>query len=470
MRKQIALVILLLLAFAGAGSSAVLTRTLAGSKALSAVAQEKKLGPKPTPAWYWRWVAWRLGEGYAKGHGLQLSWRPSKAPMLTPNWAWQRLHFFVLARNERVLAVEFGHRRHTTTTVTTTTPTTSKTTTTTTTTTGTTTTTTGTTTNPSSGGETYDQAISYTQNRPSFNPTRTILVSTAAQLQSAISNLKPGDLVDATGSFTVSGETVIKNRLSAPAELDLSGVKFVNSSGANSPAVWLNNPSNLYIYGGDMSTADTGGQGILDAGGQHILWWGFTIHDTGSTGFASRALGGPVDNNDFQGTIWKVGQNLTWDPHSEKGTGEHAANLWDGATAGNFTNNRFAFYAHDIPTGACIEFGNDDPTSQATGNVVYLKCVNETEVALRQTGGNGLQFWGDTNTLGVQVKYLEVDTAEGRGLDSQGVSSGQSLAGVTVEYGQASKTNQNANLNEPNSGLPWDRRDGVAYKNVSPTP
>ena len=181
-------------------------------------------------------------------------------------------------------------------------------------------------------------------------------------------------------------------------------------------------------------------------------------------------LGGPVDNNDFQGTIWKVGQNLTWDPHSEKGTGEHAANLWDGATAGNFTNNRFAFYAHDIPTGACIEFGNDDPTSQATGNVVYLKCVNETEVALRQTGGNGLQFWGDTNTLGVQVKYLEVDTAEGRGLDSQGVSSGQSLAGVTVEYGQASKTNQNANLNEPNSGLPWDRRDGVAYKNVSPTP
>ena len=389
-------------------------------------------------------------------------------PHRIPNWAWQRLHFFLLARIQSPLASGRKHKPPTTTTTTTSTTTTTGTTTTGTTTTDTTTT--GTTTTTPSGGVTYDQAIAYTQTRPSFTPSRTVKVSNASQLQAALANLQPGDLVQATGSFTVNGETVIKNRLSSPAEVDLSGVSFVYSGGQNSPAVWLNNAQNLYLFGGDMSTADTGGQGILDSGSQHVLWWGFTIHDTGSTGFAARAIGGPVDHDDFQGTIWKAGQNLTWDPHKEKGTGEHGANLWDGATAGNFTNNRFAFYAHDIPTGACVEFGNSQPTSQATGNVLYLKCVNETEVALTQTGGNGLQLWGDTDTLGLNVKYLEVDNVEGRALDDQGLSAGQSLAGVTVEYGQASNTNQNSRLNEPSNGLPWDWRGRVAYENVLPTP
>lgn len=457
--------------FAGAGSSALVTRALAQPKTLSAVAQEKRLGPKPTPHWYWRWLEWRLGEGYASGHMLQPSYRPSKAPTRMPDWTWQRLHLFQLARTERLLAARKGKgHRPPTTTVTTGTTTVPTITTTTSTTTATTTTTTSTTTTPPSGGKTYDQAISYTQTRPSFTPARTIQVSSASQLQSALSNLQPGDLVEANGSFTVNGETVIKNRLSAPAELDLSGVSFVNSSGRNLPAVWLNNAQNLFIYGGDASTADTGGQGILVDGSQHVLWWGFTIHDTGSTGFAARAINGPVDHDDFQGTITKVGQNLAWDPHAEKGTGEHGANLWDGATSGNFTNNRFAFYEHDIPTGACVEFGNDAPTSQATGNVLYLKCVNETEVALSQTGGNALQLWGTTDTLGLDVRYLEADNTQGRALDNQGLYSGQTLAGVTVSYGQASNTNQNSLLNEPSNGLPWDWRGNVNYQNVLPAP
>jgi hypothetical protein len=461
MRKQIAIVMLLMLAFAGAGSSTILARAFAQAKTLSAVQQEQRIGPKPTPHWFWRWAEWRLGEGYAKGHPLQRSLRPSNAPRRMPDWAWQRFHFYLLARHDRTLAnasVRSNRKRHrpgTTTTTTTTTPTP---------------TTTTTPTIPTGGGGSYEQAIAYTQTRPSFTPTRTVAVSSASQLQSALSKLQAGDLVRATGSFTVSGETVIKSRLSSPAELDLTGVSFVNSSGKNAPAVWLNNAQNLYIFGGDMSTADKGGQGILVYGSQHVLWWGFTIHDTGSTGFAARAIKGPVDSDDFQGTIWKVGQNRAWDPHSEKGTGEHGANLWDGATAGNFTNNRFAFYAHDIPTGACVEFGNDEPASQATGNVLYLKCVNETEVALRQTGGNGLQIWGDTNKLGLAVRYLEVANAQGRALDVQGLVHGQSLAGVSVFNGQASNTNRNGKLNEPNNQLPWDWRGKIVYRNVLPVP
>ena len=67
----------------------------------------------------------------------------------------------------------------------------------------------------------YEQAIAYTKTRPAFTPTRTVNVSSAGALKSAIENLRPGDLVRASTAFTVSsGSTdplVIANRLSAPA-------------------------------------------------------------------------------------------------------------------------------------------------------------------------------------------------------------------------------------------------------------
>ena len=281
-------------------SSAVGKQHLARSKPLTAIQREKQLGPKPTPHWYWRWVPWRLGEGFAKGHPRAADLRPKQAPHRIPLWAWRRLHFFLRVRASASKGQ--GTKETTTTGTKTTTP---------------------------SSGETYDQAISYTQTRPSFTPSRTIQVSNASELQSALSNLQPGDLVQATGSFTVSGETVIANRLSSPAELDLTGVKFVYSGGQNVNAVWLNNAQNLYIYGGDLSTSDTGGVCLRDYGSQHVSWWGFTAHDCGGTGFEAQAIGGPVDHDDFQGTIWKIGQHLAWDTHTEKGTGLHGANLWD---------------------------------------------------------------------------------------------------------------------------------------------
>ena len=108
----------------------------------------------------------------------------------------------------------------------------------------------------------------------------------ASALQSAISNLQPGDLVKATASFTVSNSSsaalVIKNRLSAPAEIDLTGVKIVYTGTQQVNAVWLNNASNLYIFGGDISTSDTGGVCLRVYGSQHVLWWGFNLHDCGA--------------------------------------------------------------------------------------------------------------------------------------------------------------------------------------------
>jgi hypothetical protein len=416
--KHVALVLTLLLLLAGVASSAVGKRHLTRSKPLTAIQREKQLGPKPTPHWYWRWVPWRLGEGFAKGH--------------------------LRAADLRVRAsASKGHRTKQTTT-------------------------TGTTTTTPSSGETYDQAISYTQTRPSFTPSRTIQVSNASELQSALSNLQPGDLVQATGSFTVSGETVIANRLSSPAELDLTGVKFVYSGGQNVNAVWLNNAQNLYIYGGDLSTSDTGGVCLRVYGSQHVLWWGFNLHDCGATGFQAQAIGGPVDHDDFQGTIWKVGQNLAWDPHAEKGTGLHGANLWDANQTNAFTNNRFAFYAHDISVGACVEYGNNQGV--ATGNVLYLKCVNETEVAQTQTGGNALQLWGNidnTTKATLKVKYLEGNNLQGFAYRDAGLSSGTDASGISIEYGRASSTNHNPRYAGQN---PWQHQFHEVYYDAQPAP
>jgi hypothetical protein len=98
MRKQLVTVALTMLLFAGLGSSAFLTHALARSNARSASQQAKHFGPKPTPHWYWRWAAWRLGEGYAKGHAIQPNLRPPRAPRRIPVWAWRRLHAFLAQR------------------------------------------------------------------------------------------------------------------------------------------------------------------------------------------------------------------------------------------------------------------------------------------------------------------------------------------------------------------------------------
>ena len=316
----------------------------------------------------------------------------------------------------------------------------------------------------------YDRAISYTQTRPPFTPKRTIGVSTATQLENALDNLQPGDLVRATANFTVSGSTTISRRRSSWAVVDLTGhsVKFDYTGGQNEPAVWLNNPSHIRIYGGDASTSDTGGTCILAHGSQDVVWWGFTAHDCGADGvlLSGRNLG-PTENDDFQGTIWKVGQNLDWDPHTEKGTGEHCAGEFADNGGGHaFTNNRMAFYCRDVPTGAAFAFGVSAPAVM-TGNVLYLKAVNLTDVAKYQTGGNGVELWGHTDKMGLDVKYLHVSDAQGYGLFTGGVYSGQTCQGVTVEHGTATNTNLNPRYADQN---PWDRRCGVAYENVTPAP
>jgi hypothetical protein len=318
----------------------------------------------------------------------------------------------------------------------------------------------------------YDRAISYTRTRAPFAATRIVDVGSAAQLKDALRTLRPGDLVRATADFSVTSDRfdalVIKSRLDAPAVIDLTGhtVKFIYSGDENHSAVWLDDPENLRIYGGELSTSDTGGACLTIHGGQQITWWYFTAHDCGGTGAGFSGGQAPTEHDDFRGTIWKVGQNLTWDPHREKGTGLHCVNL-DDHNLYPFRENRFAFYCHDIPTGAAIEYGASQPARpKPIDNTIYLRADDLTDVAKIQTGGNGIQFWG-VNGQSADIKFIQVENAEGYALWDGGMNEGTNLRGVRVEYGRASNTNQNPLYAGRN---PWSDRLGEVYQSVLPSP
>jgi hypothetical protein len=431
MRKHVAVVVLVMLVLAGSSSSAVIDGALAQPKPLAAMRQAHRLGPKPTPRWYWHWQAWRLGEGYAKGHRRERDLRPERAPDPVPRWAWRRLHFFLLARTPAGA--------------------------------GTGTTKTG---NPSAVAS-YRHAISYTQERPAFMPVREIDVSSAAGFKNALASLQPGDLVKATAPFTVYGTTRITSQLSSWAVLDLGDdVTFDYNGGKNDAAVYLHNPSYIRIYGGMVTTDDSGGGCIVSHGMTHILWWGFYVHDCGGTGLGMMGAndGGPTANNDFQGEITKAGENDSWDPHTEKGSGQHGANLDDGGYF-PFEYNRIALDIHDQPSGAGIEYGASSGFPPQH-NTIIERAVNLTFASTVQTGGNAIQFWG-IDGQSADIKYLEVSNAQGYGLFAGGMYSGTTLSGVTLEHGRASNTN----LNPRYAGQgPWQPTHGVIYQGVQPAP
>lgn len=320
--------------------------------------------------------------------------------------------------------------------------------------------------------QTFASATSYAA--PSFTPTQTVTVTSQSAFMSAWSSLQPGEQIDVQG-VTFTGEVVLANKnLSSWAEVHFDpATKFVGvSSATNLPAVWVHDDSHVRFYGGDISDSASGGQagnGILVYQSSYVSWWGFTIHDTGSTGLAVYPVSGPIDHLDLKGEISKWGLNLAWDPHAEKGTGLHGANLSDASYP--LTSSRIALYVHDGAAGAGVEMGS--PSAGATGNALYLWCQNLTMQATTQVAGNCLQVWG-ANVTGNDVKYLEAENLQGRPYDANGMNSGQSLATDTVDYGRASNTNLNPALSSTEPGISpttrWDTRHGTAFVDVSPTP
>lgn len=304
-------------------------------------------------------------------------------------------------------------------------------------------------------------------------------MTSAAQLSSAINNLQAGDCVVNTqsGGFSVSGQFVIAKVLSSPAVIDLKtgsdAVRFVGDgspySTSDAPDVYIHNSSNIRIYGGNIANHRI----LVYNPTSNFTWWNFYVHDTEGDGidlFAPYTGVGDINNIDFQGEVNHWGMNCAvMDPHAEKCTGIHGSNVAD-TSGGSVTNSRIALYVHDAASGAGMEIGTGSTSVGARNNTIYLKCVNLTMKAVSQVAGNCVQVWGN-NVTGNHYKYIEATNLQGRPYDCQGLYSGQSLATDVVEYGIASNTNLNLQMNE---GIPqnmrWDTRGGTVFQNVSPLP
>ena len=328
---------------------------------------------------------------------------------------------------------------------------------------------------PTTPSPSYDSAIAYTQTRPAFTPLREVDVASQSELQAAVANIQAGDLVKATTGFTVDGEFQISVNPSGPAVIDLGtgagAVQFSYTGPLDLPSIWIVNASNLRIYGGDIHGAppgQTGGGEVTFYHATNILWWGFHIHDVPGTALNLAPVYGPISGCDLQGEIDHWGENPAGDPHAEKGTGVHAANVGD-ITGGVYTNNRLALFAHDGPTGAAIQVGNPDGTGQISGNTMILKATNLTKIATSQVAGNALQEWGGV-PMQITVPYLEASNLTGRAVDTNGVYPGVSQAGVVVAYGRAANTNLNPYLGQTESAVSptasWDTRHSSTYADV----
>lgn len=373
-----------------------------------------------------------------------------------------------------------GHCKTTTTRTTTTTTTTTATT--------TSSTTAATTTSTTTSSPTYASETAYTQTRPAFTVKRTVSVSTASGLKSAIANLQPGDYVKASAPFTVSSSTsdglIIANRLSAPAVIDLTGVKIVYTGTAALSTVWVRNVLNVRIYGGDLSMSQPtvgGGACIAWTASQHSTWWGFDAHDCGSGGMTiftaspGSSYAGPVEYDDIEGTIHHFSLNHgLFDPHTEKCTGLHGANLADGNHYA-FDYNRIALNVYDSAcTGGGIEFGSayNPSTSPAgpipTQNTIILQCDSLTFISTIQTGGNCYQTWGYGETY-TDIRYLHATNLAGHPYRAGGMYSSATTANALstdkVEYGRAA----NVRLNPRYASDPdWDPKAGTAFQDVLP--
>ena len=260
---------------------------------------------------------------------------------------------------------------------------------------------------------------------PSFRPSRTIVITSRSQFDSAWSGLRPGDYLDVRG-VTFTGEMTFAKSLSSPAEVHFdSNVRFTGAaSGSQLPAVWLHDSSNVRFFGGDITGA--GNQGIRFDGDANVLWWDYTIHDTAGSGMY---IHGANDHLDLRGTITHCGLDLSLDPHVEKGTGNHAVNIGsDSGSDVSATNSRFEFWVHDQPYGAAVELQG------VQNSQLYLDARRITFQAKVQTGGNALQIWGG-DTRGLDVPYLYGDTLAGQAVYVNGLDS--SDGAITVEYARA---------------------------------
>lgn len=311
----------------------------------------------------------------------------------------------------------------------------------------------------------YAAATNFT--KPSFTPSRTITCTNVSQFNTAMSGLTAGDLVQCNG-IAFSGEITITAQPSDWTEVhfDPACTFSGNTAGTKLPAVWLHGCKNIRFYGGDIT--NPGQHGILAYDCQNVTWWDFHIHDCGAdgifpTGVSGFTVGGQTvggDTLDFRGVITNCGLDLSNDPHAEKGTGLHGAQIADNTY--RLQNSRFALFVHDQPTGAAMQIGGSQTNDGVWNSTIYCKAVNLTFAAQSQVAGNAIQFWGH-GLQNNEVVYVEGVNLQGRVVETNAVDDSTQLSTDVVAYGTGSNVMQNPKV----TGSAFNTYGGITYTDCS---
>ena len=301
----------------------------------------------------------------------------------------------------------------------------------------------------------FEDATLRTHPLAGWTPSRTVTFTTKAGLDSAVSGLLDGDYVQYTGTgklsitasgaanaYTFTGPSVATKAVFDFGDLDTGNYVEFSYTGTTQgqTAVWVRHPTRITFIGGSM-TAPSNGYGILWAGGTNSTWWDFYIHDVATDGLScgSPAADGAMSGCTFKGEITNWGLAPAHDSHTnDPGSGIHGV-LFADTSSGNTNGNTLMIYAHDGPSGAAIEMGDETSSQQMNNNTVFLKSVNQTFVGVfGDDAGNALQIWGAAVQTGNVVELLQGDTLTGHALYCGALTS--STVGWEIKHARAHNT------------------------------
>lgn len=312
----------------------------------------------------------------------------------------------------------------------------------------------------------YDALVSaLTPPRFEFNTAQHVVVTDQASFLKAYAALAPGGWIECRG-ITFTGTVKCQRALSGLAKITYdSECKFTgNNTIGSAPTDTLEVTGAAFtqhLAAPGVTMTNPGGRGIHAVGGlHHCAFDGFHIKDCGADGWDW--FGGPygdTHDNFIRVEVENCAlQSLKWDPHQEKGTGLHGANVQD-SNHSSVHDNTIALHVHDFPKygGSAIEFGVVSGGSQPYGNHLYVKAARLKMNATTQTAGNGVNLWGGPmhdNTFHV----VEVEDMAGHAINRDGSSA--SYTNMTVREGTAVNCCQNQRYAGQN---PWMKRAGLTY-------
>jgi hypothetical protein len=302
------------------------------------------------------------------------------------------------------------------------------------------------------GTPTYESQTAYL-NTPKPDLSNAIVVSSAAQFVSAMASAAAGQTYDVLGTVKITSQFNSWNRVVAGGVVNVvlePGMTFAGDSRTGYNAVHLQDSGGWRIWGGTLANPYGGGIHVYSIPGP-FTWTGFTVGQVGGTGLSvfpvptTLTPSGNISNLTLSGAMGSSSENLSYDPHAEKGTGLHCSNIADppyGGGGGIVQNSTFAVDCLNQATGAAVEIN-----SNRSSNVVIFARATHLGFALpgttwpgyatNQVAGNVIQLWGGSSGGRLDIRYAEGNDIQGRILETNGVSSGADISQVSLDYGRA---------------------------------